>query len=96
MFEEGLIDEVKGLISGGYGESLSLNQAVGYTEVLSYIKGVINLDECKARIKRNTKKLVKKQMTWFRADKRINWITVDNYDNILDLVKVTISKIMNK
>ena len=42
---------------------------------------------CRQEIIKNTKRLAKKQMTWFKADPRINWIRTDNYDNIFDLIE---------
>lgn len=86
MLNLGLIDEVKKLIEEGYENCISLSQAVGYKEVIKYLKGYVTLDECKDEIIKNTKKLAKKQFTWFKADPRINWIQVDNYDNICDLI----------
>lgn len=86
MFEKGLINEVQALIEQGYKDSNSLAQAVGYKEVLRYLGGDIDIDMCRQEIVKNTKRLAKKQMTWFKADPRINWIRTDNYDNIFDLI----------
>jgi tRNA dimethylallyltransferase len=85
MFEKGLIDEVRGLAEKGYDKYNCLKQAVGYKEVLDYLKGPENIEECRQNIIKNTKKLVKKQLTWFKADPRINWISADNYGNISGL-----------
>ena len=87
MFDMGLVEEVIALVRKGYGDCYSLKQAVGYKEVLEFLKGSINIDQCIQKVKKNTKKLAKKQMTWFKSDNRIKWITADNYDNILDLIK---------
>jgi tRNA dimethylallyltransferase len=86
MLEKGLINEVEGLVKKGYKDNNSLKQAVGYKEVLKYLNGDINIDICRQEIIKNTKRLAKKQMTWFKADPRINWIRTDNYDNISDLI----------
>ncbi len=86
MFERGLIEEVKDLVANGYEKYNSLKQAVGYKEVIKYLKGESSLEECSEEIIANTKKLVKKQLTWFKADPRINWLRTDNYDNISDLI----------
>lgn len=85
MIKRGLVKEVENLVAKGYGNCNSLTQAVGYKEVLKYLEGHITLDECINDIIKNTKKLAKKQLTWFRADPRIQWIITDNYDNIFDL-----------
>jgi tRNA dimethylallyltransferase len=87
MFEKGLVDEVKSLVGRGYGKCQSLVQAVGYKEVLGFLEHRISLEECKRQVKTNSRRLAKKQMTWFRHDDRINWLSVDNYDNISDLIK---------
>ena len=87
MLKKGLILEVQNLVAQGYKDCNSLAQAVGYKEVLRYLSGDIDIDICRQEIIKNTKKLAKKQMTWFKADPRINWIRTDNYDNIFDLIE---------
>ena len=94
MFSRGLVVEVKNLIEKGYKDCNSILQAVGYKEVVKYINGEINLHECVDEVKRNTRRLAKKQMTWFRADPGIKWIRTDSYDNIIDLI-VDILNIIN-
>jgi len=86
MFDSGLVKEVKCLIEQGYKESFSLKQAVGYKEVIDHIEGKTDLAKCKDEVKKNSRRLAKKQMTWFGRDSRINWIRVDNYDNMFDLI----------
>ena len=84
---KGLIHEAETLTEQGYSGSGSLTQAVGYKEVLRYLDGDMDIDMCRQEIIKNTKRLAKKQMTWFKADPRINWIRTDNYDNIFDLIE---------
>jgi len=87
MLKKGLISEVEYLVNKGYKDANSILQAVGYKEVLKYLSKDANIDICRQKIIQNTKKLAKKQMTWFKADTRINWIRKDNYDNIFDLLE---------
>ncbi|MBM3705135.1 MAG: tRNA (adenosine(37)-N6)-dimethylallyltransferase MiaA [Actinobacteria bacterium] len=91
MFKKGFISEVKKLAELGYGNSTSMLQAVGYRQVKNFLDGNITIDECKNDITSATKKLVKKQMTWFKADPRVNWINADNYETITDLLIEVIS-----
>jgi tRNA dimethylallyltransferase len=91
MLEKGLIDEVRGLAEKGYDKYNSLKQAVGYKEVLNYLKGLENIGECRQNIIKNTKKLVKKQLTWFKADSRINWISASNHGSISGLKDMILS-----
>jgi tRNA dimethylallyltransferase len=85
MIEDGLVNEVKGLVSSGFANSFSMRQAIGYKELMKYLNGETTFDFAVNEIKKNTRHLAKKQYTWFNADNRINWITTDNYDNIYNL-----------
>ncbi len=87
MLENGLVEEVKKLIDNGYENCRSVLQAVGYKEVLKYLNGEITFEKCSGNIKRNTRRLAKKQLTWFNAEPKINWIRADNYDNIFYLIR---------
>jgi len=87
MFEKGLVSEVKKLVEKGFKDCNSILQAVGYKEVLKYLKGEITLESCTAEVKKNTRRLAKKQMTWFNSEPKINWIRADNYDNIFNLTE---------
>ncbi|MFH1782301.1 MAG: tRNA (adenosine(37)-N6)-dimethylallyltransferase MiaA [Candidatus Omnitrophota bacterium] len=71
MFEEGIIKEVNRLSKKKL--SLTAKNALGYKEILGYIKGEYNLNEAKELLKKNTRNFAKRQLTWFRADKRIIW-----------------------
>lgn len=86
MFKNGLVKEVKNLINRGYGNCRSIMQAVGYKEVVSYLRGETALQDCIDEVKKNTRRLAKKQMTWFNSEPDINWIRADNYDNICELI----------
>ena len=75
MFDEGLVDEVKSLMSRGISrESTSMN-AIGYKEVARYLSGEISLDEAKRLVKSNTHHYAVRQCTWFR--KQEGTVTVD-------------------
>lgn len=76
MFAAGLIDEVKGLIRLKLSRTAST--LIGIPEVVRYLKNECSLDEAKALLKRNTRHFVKRQLTWFRREARINWIELGN------------------
>ena len=79
MFAEGLVNEARDLLEGKL--SLTASQALGYKEVLGYLNGDYGLEEAKRLVKRNTRHFAKRQLTWFRRDKRIEWIMLDeNFD----------------
>jgi len=72
MFASGVVNEVKKL--SRHTLSKTAKAALGYKEILGFLKNEYGLDEAKGLIKRNTRRFAKRQMAWFRADKRIRWI----------------------
>jgi len=74
MFQAGWIDEVKRIKRVGL--SKTAKAAIGYQEILEHLEGKRTLEEAKTEIKKRTRHLAKKQMTWFRKDQRIKWILV--------------------
>lgn len=82
MIEKGLIDEVKNILNLGYDKNLNSLNTVGYKEIIKHLDGEITLERAIELIKRNTRHYAKRQMTWFRKDKRIHWFEVKTLDNI--------------
>ncbi len=78
MIKSGLVDEVKGLRDRGWGPELNSLKTVGYQEVYDYFDGHLTLDEMVERIKINSRRYAKRQLTWFRRDQRIHWVELDN------------------
>ncbi|MDR4499059.1 MAG: tRNA (adenosine(37)-N6)-dimethylallyltransferase MiaA [Candidatus Scalindua sp.] len=76
MFEKGLVDEVQSLIDNPHGLSRQAEQALGYKEVVRYLKGKCTVDEAKEMLKANTRRFSKRQMTWFRSFSNILWLEV--------------------
>ncbi len=76
MIEEGLVDEVRSLLSiDGFLDSTA-SAAIGYKEIISYLKNEITLDAAVALIKQNTRHYAKRQLTWFRRNPKIHWIEI--------------------
>ena len=87
MIEKGLIDEVSSLYEK-YGESLLTSmQAIGYKEVVEFLKGNCTKEEMIEKIKMETRRYAKRQMTWFRKNKQTIWLEgragVQNNINII-------------
>lgn len=78
MLKEGLVEEVKNLLNKGYKENLNSFNAIGYKQVVDFLKGCYNYEELKRIIKRETRHYAKRQLTWFKKDKRIIWIDIEN------------------
>lgn len=89
MIENRLIDEVRYILKN-YGESVNVVlQTVGYKEIISYLKTEITLEKAIELIKRNTRRYAKRQLTWFRKDKNINWLKVNlstKFEEIVDSI----------
>lgn len=88
MIEMGLIKEVGGLLARGYGENLKAMESLGYREIIGYLKGRYKLEDAIWLLKRNTRRYARRQMIWFRKDKRIRWINV-KYENIFTVMEET-------
>lgn len=84
MMLAGLVDEVRQLLPFKHLNALN---TVGYTELFGYLEGQYDLEEAVRLLKQNTRHYAKRQMTWFRKDKEINWIQPDQWNELLNLVK---------
>lgn len=74
MLEAGLVGEVERLMALGCRPEMTSMQGVGYKELAAHLRGELSLPEAVRLIVRNTRRLAKRQMTWFRRDERIRWI----------------------
>ena len=80
MIKDGLIEEVEGLKS--YRHLNPLN-TVGYSEIFNYIEGKSTREEAIEKIKQNTRRFAKRQITWFNKSEDINWFKPDEFDSII-------------
>ncbi len=74
MIKAGLIDEVNSILEMGYKPELQSLQTVGYREVIAYIHGQLSFEDMTEKIKTNTRRYAKRQITWFRRWKDAHWI----------------------
>ena len=81
MIEKGLIDEVKSLIKK-YTEFPTAMQGLGYKEVIEYLEGKITKDEMIEKIKTESRRYAKRQITWFKSYKNAIWLDAENNNNI--------------
>jgi tRNA dimethylallyltransferase len=73
MFASGLVGEVELILSRGFCSDLKPLQALGYSQVIRYLQGLITLSEAVALTKLKTRHYAKRQLTWFRKEKGIVW-----------------------
>lgn len=76
MIKNGLIDEAKKLIPY---KNYNVLKTVGYSEIFNYFDNQYSLDFYINQIKINTKKYAKRQLTWFKKDKKTIWLNPNNY-----------------
>ena len=79
MFEEGLLKEAKALLCSRL--SRTSRYALGLPEIKGYLQGKYGLNEAKRLIKRNSRHYAKRQLTWFKKDKRLEWIRIKDMDS---------------
>ena len=78
MIDEGLIDEVKILLSQYPADTKALG-SIGYKQICEYLEGKISFEEAIYLIKRDTRHYAKRQLTWFRREKDIHWYKNDEF-----------------
>ncbi len=74
MFEQGLVQEVESLLHKGVPPEAKPMASIGYLQTLAYLRGEIDQQEAVRRVIVGTKRLAKRQMTWFRADPELQWL----------------------
>ncbi len=86
MFDQGAVDEVRDLLTIEL--SLTAKKILGISEIERFLNGDLNEEESKEILKKNTRNFAKRQVTWFRKDKRIQWIDVDelNSEQVTDTI----------
>jgi len=75
MINDGLVEEVK-YIKQKYDKYPTAMQALGYKEVVEYLDNIINYDEMIEKIKQETRRYAKRQLTWFRKNKETKWLNI--------------------
>jgi tRNA dimethylallyltransferase len=73
MIQEGLLEEVRGLVTRGFGLDLKPLRSVGYRQMGAVIEGAMELTQASAEMKQETRHLARRQLTWFRRDGEIRW-----------------------
>lgn len=88
MIEQGLIDEVQGILNK-YQKFPTAMQGLGYKEVVEYLENKTTKEEMVEKVKKETRHYAKRQLTWFRKNKNIIWLNGENSieDNIDIMIK---------
>lgn len=93
MISSGLLEEIKSLLDNGLlEEGTTAYQAIGYKELIGYIRGDVAFDTALENMKQATRNYAKRQITWFKKTKGIR-IYPDEYNTVADMTEDVLSKI---
>ncbi|WP_068499766.1 tRNA (adenosine(37)-N6)-dimethylallyltransferase MiaA [Paenibacillus kribbensis] len=81
MLDQGLVAEVASLMERGVRSDAISMQGLGYKEISSYLRGEVSLEEAVTWLKRDTRHFAKRQLSWFRHMKDIQWVDVTDFGN---------------
>ena len=81
MFRRGLVAETEQLLARGLAQNPTAMQALGYRQVVEFLRGVRSLPETMALVKIRTHQFAKRQMTWFQRQMRLTWLDLEAGDN---------------
>ena len=93
MFNHGLLAEVKKLLKLRLSKTASC--AIGIRELKEYLEGLYDLEEAKRLMKKNTRNYAKRQLTWFRKDKRIEWLEIGDKETPMQVAERIVEKLKN-
>ena len=74
MYEQGLVDEVRGLLDSGVSPDAQAMKAIGYKEIVPYVRGESTFEEMDYLLKLNTRHYAKRQLTWMRREEDVLWV----------------------
>ena len=75
MLELGLMEEIQDLLSSGIPEKCTAMQAIGYKEFVAALDGQCTIEEAADQVRQSSRRYAKRQLTWFRRNKAMNWLT---------------------
>ncbi len=91
MLAQGLIEEAQRVLASPLSRTSVM--AIGYKELMPYFQNEATLEECIEKLKRETRRYAKRQLTWFRRDKEIHWLYADEYDSFEELYAAAVQTI---
>ena len=91
MVQKGLVEELRGLWQLGYSPDLPVLQTIGYTQMRRVLEHRCGLEEALTDMVQHTRRLAKRQMTWFRAEPAVCWFGPDQIDQI----RTTVAKFLH-
>lgn len=96
MLENGLVDEVKGLLADGYTRDMVSMQGLGYKEIIDYLQGNTSFLDAVNILKRDTRHFAKRQLTWFKREKQVIWINKNELASREEILHVMLKELAKK
>ena len=96
MVEQGLFNEVEQLLEMGLDEDDISMKGIGYKEIIGFFDGLYSQEEAIDLIKKNSRHLAKRQLTWFRRYEDMKWFNLSEYTNDEDAVGEIIKWVQTK
>ena len=96
MIEEGLVEEVRKLLSMGCTKDMISMQGLGYKEIIPYLNGECSLEESVYILKRDTRHFAKRQLTWFRREKEVTWVNKSTFSSAEDMLQFMLQHLKDK
>jgi tRNA dimethylallyltransferase len=93
MWEQGLVEEVRGLVEVGLREGRTASRALGYRQVLDLLDGELTEREARDRTVTGTRRFARRQDSWFRKDPRITWVQHDDPGRVLAALDVVAPRV---
>lgn len=80
MLQQGLVEEIRGLLADGIPEKATAMQAIGYKEFVDALDGRCTIEEAADQVRQSSRRYAKRQLTWFRRNKAIHWLIRETGD----------------
>ncbi len=86
MLQQGLVAEIQGLLDAGIPETCTAMQAIGYKEFVAALRGQGSIGEAADRVRQSSRRYAKRQLTWFRRNKAIHWLTRGTHERAEEIL----------
>lgn len=96
MIKDGLVEEVKNLLSMGCTKDTVSMQGLGYKEIIPYLNGDCTLEEAVYILKRDTRHFAKRQLTWFRRERSVTWVDKSAFSSSEDMLQFMLQRLADK
>ena len=93
MIAAGWVDEVQRLLEDGHGPEINRLKALGYRELVAHIQGKQSLETAIVATKQHHRRYAKRQLTWFRSDKRIHWLPASEESATAELLEGVLDRL---